>query len=153
MTTTTENKATAGTATRQLCTFALGDLLLGIEVERVQEVIREQSLTQVPRAPWTVKGLMNLRGQIVTAIDLRRRFELDDLEEGKRAMHVVVFRPDGAVSLLVDSIGDVVEIPSDRVAPPPPNLAGPARDLVRGVVPLDGELLLVLDTAAASSLD
>lgn len=143
----------AGAAgTKQFCTFTLGDLLLGIEVERVQEVIREQALTNVPRAPHTVKGLMNLRGQIVTAIDLRRRFELPPLEEGGRAMHVVVFRPDGAVSLLVDSIGDVVELPRDDVAPPPPNISGRARELVRGVVPLESELLLVLDTGAACTL-
>lgn len=137
---------------RQYCTFALGDLLLGIEVEQVQEVLRGQALTHVPRAPETVKGLMNLRGQIVTAIDLRRRFGLSPGEEGKKAMHVVVFRPDGAVSLLVDSIGDVVEFPREKVVPPPPNLSSRARELVRGVVPLEDKLLLVLDTAAACSL-
>jgi purine-binding chemotaxis protein CheW len=150
MSTTTQTKS-AGIA-HQFCTFTLGDLLLGIEVERVQEVIREQSLTHVPRAPATVKGLMNLRGQIVTAIDLRRRFGLEPADAKKRAMHVVVFRPDGAVSLLVDSIGDVVELPREKVAPPPPNLSGPARELVRGVVPLEDELLLVLDTAAACTI-
>lgn len=150
----TENTLTkAGAAgTKQYCTFTLGDLLLGIEVERVQEVIRDQALTHVPRAPEMVKGLMNLRGQIVTAIDLRRRFGLSPLDDGNRAMHVVVFRPDGAVSLLVDSIGDVVELPADDVAPPPPNLSGRARELVRGVVPLESELLLVLDTGAACTL-
>ncbi|MHC4895008.1 MAG: chemotaxis protein CheW [Planctomycetota bacterium] len=152
MTEATATKPTTSQGTRQFCTFTLGDLLLGIEVERVQEVIREQALSHVPKAPDTVKGLMNLRGQIVTAIDLRRRFGLEAGEEGSRAMHVVVFHPDGAVSLLVDSIGDVVELPHDEVAPPPPNISGRARELVRGVVPLESELLLVLDTTAACSI-
>ena len=140
------------TGARQFCTFSLGDLLLGIEVERVQEVIRGQALTHVPRSPRTVKGLMNLRGQIVTAIDLRERFGLPPGDESQKAMHVVVFRPDGAVSLLVDAIGDVVELPAHEVAPPPPNLSGLTRELVRGVVPLESDLLLVLDTAAACAV-
>src|SRR5712691_1623782 len=95
---------------RQLCTFMVGDLFFGVEVQQVQEVIRYLPMTRVPLAPRVVEGLINLRGQIVTAIDLRRRLELPERAEGQRPMNIVVRTAGGAVSLLVDDIGEVVEV-------------------------------------------
>jgi purine-binding chemotaxis protein CheW len=138
--------------TRQYCTFTLGSLQLGLEVERVQEVMRGQPLTLVPRAPRAVRGLMNLRGQIVTAIDLRCRLGFDPVTDPTQAMQVVVMRPDGAISLLVDNIGDVIELPVDCIVAPPPNLDPRYRSLVRGVAPLERGLLLLLDIASAAAL-
>ena len=92
---------------------------------QVQEVIRYQAMTRVPLAPTVVSGLINLRGQIVTAIDLRRRLGLaGPADEGLHPMNVVVRTDDGAVSLLVDEIGDVVEVTDDAFEPPPETLAG-----------------------------
>ena len=133
-------------STRQLATFYLDGFFFGIEVEKVQEVIRYQEMTRVPLASSVVKGLINLRGQIVTAIDLRRRLELQPRPDGELPMNVVVRSDDGAVSLLVDEIGDVVEVSPDRFEAPPETTRGIARQLISGVYKLDERLLLVLDT-------
>lgn len=133
-------------AASQFCTFHVDGLFLGVEVTRVQEVIRYQEMTRVPLASNVVTGLINLRGQIVTAIDLRRRLGRSDRPEGSLPMNVVIRTDDGAVSLLVDEIGDVLEVDAGTFEPPPETLRGIARQLVRGVYKLKGCLLLVLDT-------
>ncbi|HXU81570.1 MAG TPA: chemotaxis protein CheW [Polyangia bacterium] len=132
-------------AEQQFCTFFLDSLFLGVEVQRVQEVLRQQEMTQVPLAPPVVRGLINLRGQIVTAIDLRRRLELPQRAGEDAGMNVVVRTDDGAVSLLVDEIGDVLNVPMTTFEPPPETVTGVARQLVRGIHKLDQRLLLVLD--------
>src|SRR5262245_46446739 len=96
----------ATTRSRQFSTFFLDDLYLGVEVLRVQELIRFQEMTRVPLASPVVRGLINLRGQIVTAIDLRRQFGLPTAPADRDPMNVVVRTDDTAVSLLVDEIGD-----------------------------------------------
>ena len=136
----------------QYCTFTLAGLLFGIEVDRVQEVIRSLELTTVPLANDVVEGLINLRGQIVTALDLRRRLELPPRTEGERPMNIVVRVGDGALSLLVDEIGDVVDVEEDAFEASPETLEGVARELIRGAYKLDGRLLLVLDTDRAVAL-
>jgi purine-binding chemotaxis protein CheW len=110
--------------TQQFATFYLGDLFFGVEVRQVQEVIRFQEMTPVPLAPSVIQGLINLRGQIVTAIDLRRRLELPERPADELPMNVVVRTIDGAVSLLVDEIGDVLEVSSDGFERPPETVTG-----------------------------
>jgi len=131
---------------QQFCTFLIQGLMYGVEVETVQEVIRHQELTGVPLAPDVVAGLINLRGQIVTAIDLRRRLGVGERREGELPTNVVVRTSDGAVSLLVDEIGDVVEVEEKDFEEVPDTLASASRELIRGVYKLNNELLLVLDT-------
>jgi purine-binding chemotaxis protein CheW len=130
---------------QQFCTFFLDSLFLGVEVQRVQEVLREQEMTHVPLAPPVVRGLINLRGQIVTAIDLRRRLELPPRAPDQLSMNVVVRTDDGAVSLVVDEIGDVLNVPMTTFEPAPETVTGVARQLVRGIHKLDQRLLLILD--------
>jgi purine-binding chemotaxis protein CheW len=132
--------------TKQFCTFFLNGLFFGVEVLKVQEVLRHQPMTRVPLASSTVRGLINLRGQIVTALDLRRRLELPDRGEEVNPMNVVVRTNDGAVSLLVDEIGDVVEMADENFERPPETVTGVARELVHGVYKMKERLLLVLDT-------
>ncbi len=139
-------------ATRQLCTFYLDGHLFGVDAQTVQEVIRYQEMTRVPQAPLAVSGLINLRGQIVTAIDLRTRLGLKPRESGKLPMNVVVRSDDGAVSLLVDQIGDVIEVDSEHFETPPDTLQGAARELVQGAYKLEGRLLLLLNCEAAVEL-
>ena len=134
---------------RQFCTFFLEGLFFGVEVQKVQEVICYQAMTQVPLAPKVVRGLINLRGQIVTAIDLRRRLELRERESDRLPMNVVVRTDDSAVSLLVDEIGDVLEVDEDTFERPPETIRGVARELIRGVYKLKDQLVLVLDTTRA----
>ncbi|MBX9582818.1 MAG: chemotaxis protein CheW [Gemmataceae bacterium] len=136
---------------QQVCTFLVDGAAFGIDVREVQEVIRFQELTRVPLAPPEVRGLINLRGQIVTAVDLRRRLGLPDRPPGDLPVNVVVRTPDGAVSLLVDEIGEVLGVPAAAFERPPDTLRGPARDLIRGAYKLAGRLLLVLDTRQATA--
>jgi purine-binding chemotaxis protein CheW len=134
---------------RQFCTFHLDTLFLGIEVLQVQEVIRRQAMTRVPLAPRAVRGLINLRGQIVTAVDLRERLGLPPLAADREPMNVVVRTDEGAVSLLVDEIGDVLETDEAQYESLPETLAPEARELMRGVYKLPDRLLLILDTEKA----
>lgn len=131
--------------TRQYCTFFVNGLFLGLDVLRIQEVIKFQEMTQVPLAPSVVSGLINLRGQIVTAMDLRRRLGFKDRPAGVLAMNVVVRTDEGVVSLLVDDIGEVVEVADDSFEVPPETLVGEARQIVRGVYKLKDRLLLIID--------
>src|SRR5215470_1384142 len=132
---------------RQFCTFFLDGLRFGVDVQKVQEVVPYQEMTRVPLAPPTVRGLLNLRGQIVTGIDLRRRLDLPDRPEGALPMNVVLRGEDPPVSFLVDQVGEVLEVSAADAERPPETLRGRVRELIQAVYPLDGELLLVLDTA------
>jgi purine-binding chemotaxis protein CheW len=137
----------------QFCTFYLDKLLFGIELRRVQEVLRYVGMTAVPLAPDVVSGLINLRGQIVTAVDLRRRLELETRKDGTQPMNVVVRTDDGSVSLLVDEIGDVVEVQEESFEPPPETLHGAVRSVILGVHKLEDRLMHVLDTEKACQID
>ncbi|MBL8818252.1 MAG: chemotaxis protein CheW [Planctomyces sp.] len=136
------------TIQNSFCTFRVGNLHLGVEVLRVQEVIRAQKMTRIPGSSEVVRGLMNLRGQIVTALDLRRRLDLPETDTADGQMNVVVRTSDGPVSLLVNEIGDVLVVDRDQFEPPPETLLGSTRDLIAGSYKLDGRLLLVLNLDA-----
>lgn len=137
---------------RQYCTFVVAGHYFGLDVLSVQEVLRYQEMTRVPLAPPEVAGLINLRGQIVTAIDLRRRLGLGDRPANQIPLNVVVQTEDGAVSLLVDEIGDVLKVSEKLFEPPPETVRGIARDLIRGAYKLTDRLLLILDTERTVSL-
>jgi purine-binding chemotaxis protein CheW len=136
----------------QFATFFVADLFFGVDVLRVQEVLRFQHMTRVPRAPEVIEGLINLRGQIVTAIDMRRRLGLPPRAGDKAPMNIVVRTDDGAVSLLVDEIGDVLDMDEATYERPPENLDPAARELIRGVYKLKDRLLLVLDAERTTEL-
>jgi purine-binding chemotaxis protein CheW len=127
----------------QYCTFRLAGLAIGIDVRRVQEVLKHDQMTPVPLAPPEVRGLINLRGQIVTAIDLRHQLGLG--VDGQLTASVVVRAGDEAVSLLVEEVGDVVEPSPDDYEPVPAAVPARVRDVVTGTFKLAGMLLLVLD--------
>lgn len=135
--------------TKQYCTFYLDGRYFGVEVQQVQEVIRYQEMTRVPLASPVISGLINLRGRIVTAIDLRRRLGLADRPADQLPMNVVVRAGDDALSLLVDEIGDVIEVSEDTFEKPPETLRGLARSLVEGAYKLENQLMLVLNTREA----
>lgn len=132
-------------AQRQLCTFVLDDLCLGLPVEDVQEVLRAQALTRIPLAPPAVQGLINLRGQIVTALDLRRVLSLPAGESGQEPMNLVL-RGEG-FSLLVDEIGDVVSVADEAGEDPPATLRPGLRATSSAVFKLRDQLLIELDAA------
>lgn len=133
-------------------TFTLDDRTYGVDVRAVQEVLRGQPRTRVPLAPPAIAGLINLRGQVLTAFDLRPGLELPARSPDREPMLVVV-RVDGVdgepVALLVDTIGAVVDVEPDQFEPPPDTLTGPSRDLILGAYKLPDRLLLALDVDRA----
>lgn len=138
--------------TVQFCTFTIDRILLGLEVDQVQEVLRFHQMARVPLAAGTIQGLINLRGQIVTALDMRRRFGLPPLDEGALPMNVVLTPNFGSVSLLVDEIGDVLDLDEEAMEAPPATVDPSFSELIRGVYKLDGRLLLVLDAVRAIAI-
>ena len=125
---------------------------LGVDVERVQEVLRQQRMTHVPLAPAALAGVLNLRGRVVPAIDLRRRLELSERDPNAAFVNVVVATPHGTVSLLADEIADVFSIDPARFEPSPGTVPDAARELVLGACKGDDELVLLLDVDRAVQL-
>lgn len=138
--------------TKQLCTFTLANQHFGIDAQLVQEVIRYQEMTDVPLAPSCIRGLINLRGQIVTALDLRIRFGMPPLSEDRLPMNIVIRTDDGPVSLLVDKIGDVVSVDQEDFESPPDTTRPAIRKLLLGAYKLRNQLLLVINTSEIVSL-
>jgi purine-binding chemotaxis protein CheW len=136
-------------ASQQFCTFLLDGCLYGVPVPQVQEVIRFHEMTRVPLAPEVVEGMINLRGQIVVAIDLRRRLALSERADGEFPVNVVVRTANSVVSLLVDEIGDVIEVEQSSFEAPPETLRGSVRSMIVGVHKLERKLLHLLDTEKA----
>jgi purine-binding chemotaxis protein CheW len=132
-------------SSQQICTFLVDGQMYGTPVARVQEVMQHQVMTPVPLAPELVAGMINLRGQIVCAIDLRRLLQLPDRAAGQTPMSVVVRTNQGTVSLLGDEIGDVIEVTAEALEKPPETLQGVAREVIEGVYKLPDRLLLALD--------
>ena len=130
---------------KQYATFTVADVFFGIDVLRVQEVLRYQEMTRIPLAPTVAEGLINLRGQIVTALDMRRRLGFAPRSSEHLPMNLVVRSEEGPVSLLVDEIGDVLQLEGSDFESAPDNLTSAARELIQGVYKLKGRLLLVLD--------
>lgn len=133
--------------TEQLATFFVAGEMFGVHVRDVQEVLVAQAITPVPLAPPYVFGLTNLRGQILPTFDLRTRFGMEPRETGRDSSNLVVKSPEGPVSLVVDDIGDVIEIPSGSGLDVPETVMPNQRQFVKQVVLLEGRLLLRLDLA------
>ncbi len=136
----------------KFATFQVDRLLFGVDVMQVQEIIRYQELTPVPLSSPIIEGLINLRGQIITAIDLRKRLGLPSLGDEHRPMNVVVHTDNEVVSMLVDQIGDVLEVQASQFERTPESLHPEIKSLVKGVFKLEGRLLLVLDVERALTI-
>ena len=133
--------------TKQLCTFWLDGLLFGIDVCKVQEVLPRQDLRRVPLAPGSICGLLNLRGQVVTAIDLRVALNLPCRAGSQPPAFVIVRTTEEPVSFLVDEICDILDVDGSSFEPPPRTLRGVAVELLTGVYKLQQRLLLELNAA------
>jgi purine-binding chemotaxis protein CheW len=141
----------------QYCTFWVDGLFFGVAVSGVQEVLRYQPLTVVPSAPEAIQGLINLRGQIVTAVDLRCRLGLPARPADVLPMNVIIRSRGEVVSLLVDDIGDVITVDTTpgsglELEPVPANVPSIVQDVVTGVLALPDTILLVLDADRAADV-
>ena len=130
---------------RQICTFFVDNFFFGIEVNQIQEVIRYQEMTSIPLTCDVIKGLINMRGQIVTAIDMRKRLNFSELSDEIKPTNIVIQTDDGPISLLVDNIGDVIDIANDSFEAPPENLSGAIQQVLKEVCQFEKQLLLILD--------
>lgn len=138
---------------RQFCTFYLHNLLFGVESQKIQEVVSYRDLRSVPLAPPAVSGLMNLRGQVVVALELRRQLELPDRSGGATPICLVVRASGGEVCMLADEVGNVVEVQDETFEPSPETLSPKLRSVILGVHKLEHQLMHVLDTDRACEVE
>lgn len=136
-------------ATSQYATFEVADQLFGVDVSKVQEVLRFHEYTRVPLAPTAVGGLFNLRGQVIAAVDLRVQLGLPPRNMDEPSMNVIVSEGEEWISLLVDHIGEVIELDEESFEPPPDTLAGRYRSFILGAFKLPDRLMLALDARRA----
>ncbi len=133
---------------RQYVSFWIGDQLLGVPVRVVQEVLNPQEIARIPRARPEISGLLNLRGQIVTAVNLRKRLQLPDLEPGRQSINVVVRHHGEPFSILVDEVGDVITVDENTFDHVPATLDSVWRGVTTGVYRMEGRLFVIVDVAA-----
>ncbi len=130
---------------KEFITFYIGDALCGIDLLKVQEVIKHTDITQVPQAPEYVLGILNLRGRIITVIDIGKKLELSPIESDKNNRNVIVNSLDEHIGLLVDRISDVLQVKSDRIEPTPSNIGGIQKEFFKGVYKTAKNLIGILD--------
>jgi purine-binding chemotaxis protein CheW len=140
---------------KQYCTFFVNDLLFGVEVLEVQEIMSQHSVEPVPLSPATVAGLVNHRGQIVTAIDMRKRLGFPAADRSQKSMMLIAHSNEETFGLLVDKIGDVLNVSSKDFEATPETVTGEAKDLVIGAYKLPDRLILPLrlDKVAEPALE
>ncbi|MBE0603882.1 MAG: chemotaxis protein CheW [Deltaproteobacteria bacterium] len=129
---------------QQLVTFRLGDEEYGVDILKVHEIDRMMDITEVPNAPPSIEGVINLRGKVIPVINLRKKFNLPEREADGRTKIVVVDIGTSA-GMIVDSVSEVLRISSDIIEPPPPMTAGVSSEYIRGVGKLKDRLLILLD--------
>ena len=147
------NQSTAEKLDNEIMTFKVSDQILGIPVQQVQEILPLQTVTRVPLAPPFLHGLLNLRGQIVTVIDLRRRLQIEPKKDLKGSMNIIVNQGLELFSLLVDGVGDVISVEKSNFSPPPATLDECWKNCCKGVFRLKENLLILVDTAAIINID
>jgi len=150
MTLTRESSAAVAIADGlEFSAFYVADLLIGVNILQVEEINRHVTLTPVPHAPECVRGVINLRGEVVTVMDLRTILGLPPGTISASTRNVVVNSRGEQIGLLVDRIADVVKAQSDAIEPTPANVSGVDGRFFKGVVKLEKELMVILDVDAA----
>ncbi|MCM0754474.1 chemotaxis protein CheW [Desulfovibrio aminophilus] len=129
----------------QLVTFSIGEEEFGVDILKVQEIIRTMEITKVPRAPEFVEGVINLRGKVIPIVDLRKRFGLETRDHDKHTRIIVIEINQMIVGFVVDSVSEVLRIPANTVEPPPPVVSGLESEYISGVGKLQDRLLILLD--------
>ena len=137
----------------QLVTFSIGEEEFGVNILKVQEIIRTMEITKVPRAPEFVEGVINLRGKVIPIIDLRRRFGLAPKGHDKNTRIIVIEINNIIVGFVVDAVPEVLRIPASTVEPPPPVVAVVVSDYISGGCYLQDRLLIMLDLDKLLSSD
>ena len=129
----------------QLVTFTLGTEEYGVDIMRVQEIIRMQDITRVPQMPAFIEGVLNLRGNVIPVVDLRKRFALPTAEQTAQTRIVVVNVGDRTTGVVVDAVSEVLRLAEDQIEPPPAVVAVIGHEYLRGVGKVGGRLIILLD--------
>lgn len=129
----------------QLVSFNIGSEEFGVDILRVQEINRMVEITKVPQAPHYVEGVINLRGKVIPIVDLRKRFNLELKEYDKNTRIVVVDIGGNIMGMVVDSVSEVLRLPSSTIEPPPEIVTGINSEYINGVAKLEDRLLIFLD--------
>jgi purine-binding chemotaxis protein CheW len=145
MTATLTTDRTRTSTELQFATFYVGHMLLGVDIRVVQEINRQSEITQVPHAPDYVRGVINLRGDVATVVDLRTILGLPKTERSRQTRNLIVHHRGESIGLLVDRISDILTLRGDQIDPPPTNVDGVAGRLMSGVCTLDSEIVVLLD--------
>lgn len=133
------------TGTLQLVSFRLGDEEYGIEITKIQEIILMGDITRVPQTPSYIKGLINLRSNVIPILDLRLRFGLPETAVTDETRIMVVNISGKTIGLIVDAVSEVLRVSQNQIAPPPPTVAGLGREYLTGLAKLEGRLLIMLE--------
>lgn len=131
--------------TIQIVTFSMGNDEFGVDISRIKEIIRIPEITKVPRAAQFVEGVINLRGQIIPVIDLRKRLGLESAGKSERSRVIVVLSEDQIIGFLVDAVSQVLRLPMSAIDPPPSVLAGVSAAYIQGVGKLDKRLIILIN--------
>jgi purine-binding chemotaxis protein CheW len=129
----------------QIATFHVGELLLGVDIREVQEINRQLEVTRVPKAPGFVRGVINLRGEVATVIDLRCVLGLPASGVSRDSRNLIVHSQGEAIGLLVDRIADILSLDDDDILPAPANVDGVDGRFFRGVYPVKDSIVVLLD--------
>lgn len=149
---TREDKAAADALT-QLISFMVGKEEYGLEILTVKEVIRIREITRIPKAPVFVKGIINLRGDVIPIIDLREKFGLE-IQEYTTMTRVIIVEVDGkSIGMVVDSVSQVIRIAQSEVEPPPPLIGGISAEYLRGVGKIGEKLIIMLNIDKILTVD
>ncbi len=132
-------------ATTNLVTFRLGSGEYAIDIMQAKEIIKMEKITLIPNAPYFVEGVINLRGNIIPIIDLKKRFNLEESEGDKNTGIIIAKIEDVDMGIMIDSISKVVSIANSDIQPPPSMLQGIGQRYIKGVGKLEDKLLVVLD--------
>ncbi|TWT36064.1 Chemotaxis protein CheW [Posidoniimonas corsicana] len=145
MTTAILENTTARVGERQFATFYLGEMLFGVDIAAVQEINRQVNITAVPNAPAHVRGVINLRGEVATVIDLRTVLGMPPAEESRDARNLIVASQGEAIGLWVDRISDILTLKADEISPAPANVDGIDGRFFQGVHTLETDIVVLLD--------
>lgn len=140
-----------GTTEMQFATFYVGDMLLGVDIQQVQEINRQLNVTEVPQSPDHIRGVINLRGEVTTVADLRKILGLPPGEVTREGRNLIVTSQGESIGFLVDRISDILTLRMDQIDPPPTNVDGVAARFFSGVHSMESEILVILNIEEALS--
>lgn len=138
-------------SSKEFLTIVVNGQMFGIPVLQVQDVLGSKETTRIPLAPTEISGAMNLRGRIVTAIDMRYKLNMPTRKDGEPSMYIVVEHDNELYSFIVDKVGDVLALPDSKFEKTLSTIDASWRDVTSGIYRLEGELLVILDVSAVLS--